>query len=245
MNTPLNRRDFIGTGLVAGLGAALAPTLGAAPSPRAQKDAPGSAAKTMLILGGTQFLGPQLVRAAQEAGYRVTLFNRGRTNPHLFPELEKIRGDRNLEVLEGLFDRSFDIVVDTSGYVPKHVQRTAEILGPNCGRYIFVSTVSVYPEGDERVFDEGSPVTVLDQETLKSVKTIRESFPFYSGMKAHCEKAAAAAAPGKVLSIRPGLIVGPGDTSDRFTYWPARIARGGDILAPGGSRILDAVRRRA
>lgn len=230
----LTRRGFLGaTGrgaLGVAAGAALAPSLlagGAAP-----RD-PNSKSKSMLVLGGTGFLGPRIVRGALAAGFELTLFNRGRTNPHLFPEIEKIRGDRNLDQLDGLRDRTWDVVIDTSAYVPAHVSLAGDILGDNIGQYLLVSTLSVFAEGTEGVLDEDSPIVELPPEVLAGVTTIRESIDHYAGMKAHCELAALEAMPGKVTVVRPGLIVGPDDQSDRFTYWPVRVARGGEILAPG------------
>ena len=151
----------------------------------------------------------------------------------IFPHLEKLRGDRNTNDLSALEGRTFDVIVDTSGYVPAHVTRSAKLLGPGCRLYIFLSSVSAYSTEGEGLRDEDFPVTVLSDEVLADVKTIQDSFPHYSGMKAHCEKAAEGAAPGKVFNIRPGLIVGPGDLSDRFPWWPDRVARGGEILSPG------------
>ncbi len=228
----LSRRTLLGSSLALGAGLVATSLPGTSPS---LFGAPvqNEKEKTLLILGGTGFLGPEVVRAAGAAGYTVTLFNRGKTRPHLFPELEKLRGDRNTGDLAALEGRNFDIIVDTSGYVPDHVKRTSELLGPGCRRYIFLSSVSAYQDELPGLRNEDFPITVLDAAILESVKTIPESFPHYSGMKAHCELAAEAGAPGKTFNIRPGLIVGPGDRSDRFPWWPHRVARGGEILAPG------------
>ena len=185
----------------------------------------GNGPPTLLILGGTGFLGPHVVEAAQAAGYRVTLFNRGKTNPHLFPDLEKLRGDRNddLSELEG---REFDVVVDTSGYFPRQVEASAGLLADHCERYLFVSSVSAYAELNK-------PGLVESAKTVPMPEPYSEQMPDnYGALKAGCERAAEAAMPGRVLIIRPGLIVGPGDPTDRFTYWPVRMARGGKVLAP-------------
>ena len=186
-------------------------------------------AMNILILGGTSFLGPHVVEAARKRAHTITLFNRGKTNPQLFPELEKLRGDRNgnLKSLEG---RKWDACVDTSGYVPRQVSDSATLLAKNgLKHYVFVSTASVYPDDvfKKPGVDENTPVARLADESVEKVTA-----ETYGPLKALCEVAAEKALPGRVTNIRPGLIVGPLDTSDRFTYWPARALRGGEILAP-------------
>jgi len=185
----------------------------------------------VLILGGTGFLGPQIVEAARAAGHSITLFNRGKTRPHLFPELEKLQGDRNgnLKSLEG---RSWDVVIDTSGYVPRQVRDSAGLLAEKVKQYIFVSTMSVYAENATVGMNESAPVGKLanpDDEDYLNPEN-------YGPLKALCEQAAEEAMPGRVTNVRPGLIVGPGDFSDRFTYWPVRVAKGGEVLAPGSPK---------
>jgi 2'-hydroxyisoflavone reductase len=180
----------------------------------------------ILVLGGTGFLGPHFVEAALAKGHTLTLFNRGKTNPHLFPELEKLHGDRktgDLAVLEG---RVFDAVVDNSGYLPKNVTQSAELLRTS-SQYLFVSSVSAFRDQGKAGLKESDPVAPLTEPDTDDVMT------HYGALKAACEQAAEAAMPGRVTVVRPGLIVGPGDESDRFTYWPVRIARGGEVLAPG------------
>ena len=191
---------------------------------------PGPAARPLriLILGGTGFLGPALVEAARARGHRLTLFNRGKTRPGLFPELEKLHGDRDGK-LDALRGRDWDAVVDTSGYVPRIVRASAELLAPHVGRYLFVSSISVYADSPAPL-DEGSKVATMPDETSEEVRR------WYGPLKALCERAAERALPGRALSVRPGLIVGPGDPTDRFTYWPARFDRGGEVLAPGDGR---------
>lgn len=215
------RRDFLRSGAAAGA------ALGLAGTALASAGAESPARRKLLILGGTAFLGPELVEAAQSAGWTVTLFNRGKTNPHLFPDLEKLRGDRrsDLKALEG---RSWDAVVDTSGYFPKDVTASARLLAKSVGLYVFVSTISVYGDTSKPGIDERSPVAKTDQPDADKVTGAN-----YGALKALCEKAAEREMPGKTLVLRPGLIIGPGDTSDRFTYWPVRVARGGEVLAPG------------
>ncbi len=189
----------------------------------------------ILVLGGTGFLGPHFVRAAVASGHTVTLFNRGKTNPGLFDDLEQLRGDREKGDLAALQGRTFDAVVDTSGYVPAHVEATAKLFADSARHYQFISSISVYAGFGERAetFTEAVPVATVDDEDVLKVSTIRQSMPFYGPMKARCEAAAEAAMPGRTSNIRPGLIVGPGDNSDRFTWWPVRIDRGGEVLAPG------------
>lgn len=187
----------------------------------------------ILFLGGTGFLGPHTVRAAMANGHEVTLFNRGRTNADLFPELEKIQGDRNAD-LDKLKGRDWDCVIDTSAYYPRQVRDAAGILKDRVGQYIMISTISVYASYPTPGMDETSPVGTIEDETIEQVTGAT-----YGPLKALCEEAAEAQMPGRATNIRPGLIVGPGDTTDRFTYWPARVARGGEILAPGdGSNYI-------
>lgn len=183
--------------------------------------------KTLLILGGTAFLGPEIVEAAKEKGYTITLFNRGKTNPQLFPELEKLHGDRknDLKALEG---RKWDAVVDTSGYVPRHVRDSATLLKDAVKHYVFISTISVYADTSKPGTDENSAVGKLEDPNTEKVTELT-----YGPMKALCEQEAEKAMPGRVTNIRPGLIVGPGDPTDRFSYWPVRVSRGGEVLAPG------------
>ena len=187
------------------------------------------------MLGGTAFLGPPFVRAALANGHSVTLFNRGRTNPEMFADLEQLRGDRDKAELDALVGRKFDAVVDTSGYVPAHVEATAEIFKDSAACYQFISTISVYGAFGSRPdeIDETVEPTQIDDDVAAEAKTIREAFRHYGALKARCEAAAEAVMPGRVCNIRPGLIVGPGDRSDRFTWWPVRIDRGGEVLAPG------------
>ncbi len=183
----------------------------------------------LLVLGGTRFLGRHLVEAALDAGDSVTLFHRGRTNPELFAgRVERIEGDRDggLDLPAG---GEWDAVVDTCGYVPRVVAASATALAGRCGHYTFVSTESVYGDVGEAGVDESAPVARLPDPATEVVDG-----ETYGGLKALCEAAAEAAIPGRVLNVRPGLIVGPWDPTDRFTYWPRRIAAGGAVLLPGG-----------
>ncbi len=181
----------------------------------------------LLILGGTVFLGRHLVAWALERGHEVTLFNRGQHNPDLFPRVEKLRGDRdgNLEALQG---RRWDAVIDTSGYVPRVARDAAVLLRDAVAHYTFISSISVYTEDNPPGLDESGTVGTLQDETVEEI-----TGETYGPLKALCEQAVENALPGRTLVIRPGLIVGPDDPTDRFTYWPHRVAQGGDVLAPG------------
>lgn len=184
----------------------------------------------LLLLGGTVFLGRQLVEVALARGHSVTVFNRGRTNPELFPEAEKLRGDRSSGDLAALTGRNWDAVLDTSGYVPRVVGASAERLAERVAHYTFISTESVYADFRTPGLNESYPVGQLADESTEEV-----TGETYGPLKALCERAVEAALPGRSLIVRPGLIVGPHDPTDRFTYWPARAARGGEVLAPGRS----------
>jgi 2'-hydroxyisoflavone reductase len=219
---PFDRREFIGASLAAASLAA-APWASAGTADRKLK---------ILVLGGTRFLGPHTVRHAQERGHEVTLFNRGRTNAGLFPNLETIIGNRDPEIdkgLAGLEGREWDAVIDTSGYVPRITGASAGLLADSVGQYLFVSTICQYDnwaEGGTNGTEE-RPRATLDDPTTEDVST------HYCALKAYCERAVEEAMPGRVAQIRPGLIVGPRDGTDRFTYWPVRIDQGGEVLAPG------------
>lgn len=180
----------------------------------------------MLVLGGTVFLGRHVVDAALERGHDVTLFNRGQHNADLYPQLEKIRGDRDGD-LAGLRGRTWDAVVDTCGYVPRVVNLSASLLADAVEHYTFISSISVYDNFSADGITEATPVGRLQDETVEEI-----TGDTYGPLKALCEKAAEDAMPGRVLSVRAGLIVGPHDPTDRFTYWPVRVARGGTVLAP-------------
>jgi 2'-hydroxyisoflavone reductase len=180
----------------------------------------------LLVLGGTIFLGRHVVARALELGHEVTIFHRGRHGADLFPEVERVIGDRD-GGLDPLAGRSFDAAIDTSGYVPRIVRASAELLADSVVHYTFVSSLSVYADDSAPGQDESGPLALLDDETVEEV-----TGETYGGLKALCEAAAEAAMPGRTLSVRPGLIVGPHDPTDRFTYWPVRVARGGDVLAP-------------
>jgi 2'-hydroxyisoflavone reductase len=242
-----SRRDFVRLSLAAGA----AISMGRLPAVRAGGSAPGVKGLKILVLGGTGFLGPAVVHAALARGHTLTLFNRGRTDKKkqelygepVFPDLEKIHGNRDpdkhavdddptspkgLSGLEG--GRTWDAVVDTSGYVPRIVKASAELLKDRAGHYTFISSVSVYKDTGTPGGDETRECGVMADPTVEEMGA---SFENYGPLKRLCEQAAEAAFPGRCANIRPGLIVGPWDPTDRFTYWPVRVARGGEVLAPG------------
>lgn len=230
-----SRREFLQTSAVAASLVGIGSAPGRLTTPQTAPDptiTPRNEPKLkILILGGTRFLGPALVEAAQAHGHELTLFNRGRSNPNLFPEIEKLKGNRDPKIDEGLASlegRTWDAVVDTSGYITRHVRASAELLADAVRQYVFISTISVYADPSRPDIDEASAVGTLADDSLEDLNN-----DTYGPLKALCEKAAETAMPGRVTNIRPGLIVGPRDATDRFSYWPVRIARGGEVLAPG------------
>ena len=184
----------------------------------------------LLVFGGTQFVGRHLVRAALDRGHQVTLFNRGRTNPGLFPEAERIVGDRR-DDLSALDGGSWDAVLDVNGYVPRVVRAAAERLRDRAGSYTFISTISVYADKEARGLREGSPLAAPKPGEEGSEEITPDS---YGWLKAGCEQAVEEVWPDRALIVRPGLVVGPHDPTGRFPYWPWRVARGGEVLAPAG-----------
>jgi len=181
----------------------------------------------ILVLGGTKFLGRAIVEAALARGHELTLFNRGETNADLFPEVEKLRGDRS-DDLSLLAGRTFDAVVDPSGYVPAVVRASAELLR-GCSHYVFISSVSVYADFSATPNEE-SPVAELGEA---SADELAADYSNYGPLKALCEQAVWQVFRERSMIVRPGLIVGPHDPTGRFTYWAHRLERGGEILAPG------------
>ena len=180
----------------------------------------------LLVLGGTKFLGRATVEAALARGHEVTLFNRGQTNSDLFPEAEKLRGDRehDLSALEG---RTWDAVVDPSGYTPGAVRASAELLADS-GFYLFVSSLSVYADRSKTMVEGDALEELGDMPDDR----LLEDYSNYGALKALSEQAVAETFPDAHANVRPGLIVGPHDPTGRFTYWPHRVARGGDVVAP-------------
>ncbi len=252
-----SRRSFLSTTLAAGAAIAAAPVLSRA---AAADVAPGtkgaSGGRKILILGGTGFLGPSTVEAAQRRGHTITLFNRGKTEEAkggMFPDLEKLYGNRDPEKfaddkkpdspkgLESLKGRTWDVVIDNSGYYPRHVKASAELLAPSAGRYIYISSVSAYASNDKPNSDETAARATLSDPT---VETMGAQYENYGGLKALCEQSVEAAFKERAVIVRPGYIVGPGDPTDRFTYWPVRADKGGEMAVPGSPddpiQIIDA-----
>jgi 2'-hydroxyisoflavone reductase len=179
----------------------------------------------LLVLGGTRFLGRHLVDEARRAGHAITLFHRGKNGCTLYPEVEHIHGNRDggLDLLAG---RRWDAAVDTCGYVPRLVGASARALADFAGHYTFVSSISVYARFVPGM-DETAEVAVLEDPATEEITEHT-----YGGLKALCEREAEAAFPGRALVVRAGLIVGPHDPTDRFTYWVRRVSTGGDVLVP-------------
>jgi 2'-hydroxyisoflavone reductase len=231
----LSRRSFLASSSAAAAAVALHTDRQRAASARPAK-------KRILMLGGTSFLGPAVVTTALAAGHEVTLWNRGKTNPELFPEVEKLKGQRRRprpdkpndppQDLTALVGRKWDAVVDTSAYFTGEVEDVCKVLAGNVAQYVFISSLSVYKtlEVDATPVDEASP---LCECADKYTTELGANFENYGALKRYGEDAAAAAFPGGATLVRPGYIVGPGDHSDRFSYWPARFVRGGECLAPG------------
>lgn len=181
-----------------------------------------------LVMGGTRFLGRAFVERALAAGHELTLFNRGMSGPDLFPDLESITGDRtNPDDLAKLSRRRWDAVFDPSGYLPGVVRQSVEALRESVGYYVFISSISVYRDFTQPGIDETYPVGTIEDPTVTEVNN-----DTYGPLKALCEQVVEEAFPGKALNVRAGLIIGPYDPSDRFTYWATRIQRGEDFLAP-------------
>lgn len=180
----------------------------------------------LLILGGTRFLGRTLVETALARHHTVTLFNRGKTGPDLFPTCRTITGNRDGE-LSLLGDASWDAVIDTCGYLPRIVRLAADRLRKRTSLYVFISTISVYAEPAIAGLTEDARMGTLADPTVEEV-----TGETYGPLKALCETAVREGFADRALIVRPGLIVGPHDPSDRFTYWVVRMSRPGRVLVP-------------
>ena len=226
------RRRFLATSAAAAGTAALGPAraLAASASPAvtaATDPTPRRSHRPLriLILGGTGFIGPHMVRYAMYRGHHVTLFNRGRTAPELFPGVETLIGDRDGQ-LDALRGGTWDAVIDNSGYVPRHVRDSAELLRDSVGRYLFTSTGSVY-NFDQDELTEDSELLPIEDPTSEDVNR------YYGPLKVLCENAVMDTYRERGTVMRLHVVAGPGDPTDRFTYWPVRIDHGGEIIAPG------------
>jgi len=232
------RRQFLKTTMAAGgaLGLGLGfPARGTAQPVESTSQGTGGPSVTptplkILILGGTGFIGPHQLRYALERGHSVSIFTRGRSDPPLFKEafehVEHLVGDRenDLTALEG---RSWDVVIDNSGRETKWTRDSADLLKDTCGLYLYVSSTGVYYPYLTTEIGEDREVDLVDTSGGENGSSV------YGVMKATSEKAAQEAFVGRTIVVRPGYIVGPGDYTDRFTYWPVRLERGGEILVPG------------
>jgi 2'-hydroxyisoflavone reductase len=233
-----SRRDFLKTsaavGGALGLGVPVtAQALSATGLTEVQPLAPvtpAAAPLKILILGGTGFIGPAMVRYAVARGHTVTLFNRGRTNPGLFPNVEQLTGDRATGDYASLKGRQWDVVIDNPTTLPRWAREAAAALKGNVQQYVFISTISVYARNDTPGADETAALATTTEPDNEDRTAMNRN---YGAFKALSEGIVQQAFPGRATIIRPGLIVGPGDVSDRFTYWPVRLRRGGEVLAPG------------
>ena len=194
----------------------------------------------LLIIGGTKFLGRHLIDSALARGHETTVFNRGRLVSDPIAGVENIRGDRHRE-LDKLSGRTWDAVIDTCGYLPQSLELSARALADSVGTYIFVSSISAYASFGQAGFDETAPSAILAEDQRERFASFDPASGINAGalgdaygpLKAECERTAESIMPGRVLNVRPGLIVGPFDPTDRFTYWVTRVADGGEVLAPG------------
>lgn len=241
-----SRREFLrrAAGVVGGWGAALALGAGRAhglsdregarrtgTAPPGGRVEPAARSIRLLILGGTRFIGPHQVKHAVDRGHRVSIFNRGRTEPPFFHEyferVERLEGDRD-DDLAALESGEWDAVIDNSASIPRWVRQSAGLLRDRAGTYLFVSSISAYRDFAQVGIEEDYPLAALDDPTVEEV-----TGETYGGLKALCEEEARRAFGDAAIVVRPGLIIGPGDNTDRWTYWPVRVDRGGEMIAPG------------
>ena len=217
-----SRRDFIRAASAAGAVAALP----------ASVFAQGSASRSLeiLILGGTGFIGPHEINYARARGHNITMFNRGKTAPDRFPNVEALIGDRNGE-LDALKGRDWDAVIDNSGFYPRHARLTAELLHGHVDQYLFVSSISAY-SGDLRVDDDefSAAYAVMDDPADESEPPYG---PSYGARKALCEQEITKVFGDRAINVRPGIITGTGDPTERFRHWLKRMQAGNEILVPG------------
>jgi 2'-hydroxyisoflavone reductase len=234
-----NRREFLQRAGAIG-GTLLLDRRGARPSPLVAEP-PAGKPLNILILGGTGLTGPHQVKYALARGHHVTVFNRGRRNDRLPPGVTELIGDRNLHQTDALRGKDWDVVIDNPTSLPFWVRDAAEVLKGHTNQYVFISTISVYDTKGQTAIDERSPLLEYrkgDPLAVTQEQFSKEVLDLYGPMKTASEREAAKWFGDRTTIIRPTLIVGPGDTSFRFTYWPYRIAKGGEVLAPGDGRDL-------
>lgn len=223
----MNRRDAIRISAAAVMAPVLTKLAHAANKPQ-----------RVLMLGGTGFIGPHTIEALRAHGHTITLFNNDKKSKEKFPALESLFGDRDGKI-EALQGRDWDVVIDNSGYVTRHVKLTADALKDHVQHYVFISSISAYADLSKPGIDEDYPLAALKDPSVEEV-----TGETYGGLKAACEKAVQDVYGSRCAIIRPTYIVGPGDPTDRFTYWPVRTSQGGEMLAPGISsdpvQFLDA-----
>jgi len=222
----LSRRTFLELTAAAAAASSAGALIGRSPSSKNPKK--------ILILGGTGFLGPATVEFALARGHEVTIFHRGKTRPGYFKgKVTELNGDRDPlkgDGLKALDKGAWDAVIDNSGYYPRMVKASADLLAPRAKQYLYISSISCYKEPNPENGDEDAPLATIPDPT---VETMGKDFGNYGALKALCEQAAEKAMPGRATIIRPGYIVGPDDPSGRFTYWPVRFGRGGEVAVPG------------
>ncbi len=217
------RRDFLQGTVALGAVAVSGSLRNAAAAPVSTSTAPRP--MRLLVLGGTGFIGPYVVRHALYRGHTVSIFTRGRSKPHLFPEIEKLVGDRDGDI-ESLKGKEWDAVIDNTGYVPRHVRDSAELLKDSVGRYLFTSTGGVYDLSQEKI-DEDSTLLTAEDPTSEDVDE------YYGPLKVLCEQTVREVYGSRATVVRLHRVAGPEDYSDLFTYWPVRIDHGGEVVGPG------------
>jgi len=227
----LTRRDFVNAGILAASGAAMRGKFAFAVDMQNRPTKP----LRILILGGTGFTGPYQVRYALERGHTVTLFNRGRQHKNWPGKVEELIGDRNTGDLKALEGREWDVCIDNPTTLPFWVRDAGRVLHGKVQQYVFISTVSVYADDDKPADESAALARYAGADPMaETIESLRANVAeLYGPLKAVSEQEARKQFPGVVTVIRPGLIVGPGDETDRFTYWPVRLSRGGEVLAPG------------
>jgi len=227
----MTRRNLLKSGIAAGACSVVAKTLGSL-----RAEVPGSQPKPLriLILGGTGFTGPHQVRYALARGHQLTLFNRGR-RPQVWPgSVEEVTGDRNQGDLKALEGREWDVCIDNPTSLPFWVRDAGKALAGRIQHYVFISTLSVYADTSQPGMEESAPTARYEGKDVmaETMAGLQANMGLYGPLKAACEAEAEKWFPGRTTIIRPTLIVGPGDETDRFTYWAVRIARGGEVLVP-------------